>query len=378
MNQSRIADEEKGLLNRRILQYYDEAMQIHHINSSGEGVLPYPKMAFIFPTYQCSLNCKNCMYKNYIRKYKKNSYLDLDLDLLKHILDDLSRLGVNNVEITGGGEPLEHREVNHLIRLIHHYSDKIDFSLLSNGINLNRLEEDTFRLLMESCSYIRLSYSEATSQNMKLTRRYLENLKNLLEDKIEGGYKVRIGAKLLLTRKNKNQIPHLVDELYHLGVEHLKVKSKRSLKDEPTTKDIIEVERRLYEYKYTSPVKEVLEIDLRKTDYPEDFHCWINPLSTTINPQGHIYICYNYHNSPQNMRIGTYTRNNSLTDFWGKPDHLEKIRNINIQKVCKAHNACNCRFADYQKLIEKIKIDKLKTDEDIGKTQDEEVISRFL
>lgn len=354
MNQSDNISPENPGLKKRVLQYYDEACHIHRVIESGEGELPPPKMVFLFPTYRCSLNCKNCMYGDYIKKCKDKGHLDIDLELFKHILDDLFKLGVKNVEITGGGEPLEHREISELIKIIHQYSSKIDFGLLSNGINLYKLDSDVFKLLMESSTYIRLSYSEATSSNQKLRDRYLKNLNMLLKYKEKEGYKVKIGAKLLLTRENTDQITQDVDHLYKLGLGHLKVKSIRSKDDEPTLEDIIKLENELNTYKNNTPVKEVLDIDLRKTEYPPDFRCWINPLITTIDPLGHIYLCYNYHNDPTNIRIGNYTPDNSLSDFWGKEDHLSKIKNINTDKVCKAHNACNCRFADYQQIMEEI------------------------
>lgn len=72
------------LSKRRVLQYYSESQQIFRVTSSGEGKLPYPKMAFIFPTYRCNLNCKNCMYGEYIQKCKKNGYYN-HLDKIRDI-----------------------------------------------------------------------------------------------------------------------------------------------------------------------------------------------------------------------------------------------------------------------------------------------------
>lgn len=54
------------------------------------------------------------------------------------------------------------------------------------------------------------------------------------------------------------------------------------------------------------------------------------------------------------MIIGKYSKNNSLSDFWGKIEHIEKIRNINTKWVCESDTSCNCRYADYQKSLEQI------------------------
>jgi radical SAM protein with 4Fe4S-binding SPASM domain len=278
----------------------------------------------------------------------------MDLGLFEHILHDLSSLGIRNVELSGGGEPLEHPQINQIIELMDRYNDRINFGLLSNGLNLDLLDENSFKSLMKNCAYIRLSYSEAIQHNPKLRERYLHNLQDLLEYKQKEGYDVRIGAKILITRENTDQILDLTRQLDDLGVEHLKIKSVRSPEDEPTLDDVLKLEKRLYGYKYTPPVKNIIHIDVRKTDYPQDFHCWINPISSTIDPYGDIFLCYNYHNDPKNMSLGSYTKRNSLTDFWGNKDHLEKIQNMDLNKVCKASNACNCRFKDYQNFLEMI------------------------
>ena len=57
-----------------------------------------------------------------------------------------------------------------------------------------------------------------------------------------------------------------------------------------------------------------------------------------------IFICYNFHNDDIGMKIGKYENNTSLTNFWGKNDHIEKIKGINIDRICKVSNACNCRL----------------------------------
>jgi radical SAM protein with 4Fe4S-binding SPASM domain len=346
-------------IKNRVLHHYDIAKRIMGVVSSSKKYkntdLPLPKMAFIYPSYRCSLHCKNCMYIDHVMDYTKTGNLDMDLDLFKHILEDLSKMGVSNVELCGGGEPLEHKEINELIKVVGYFRKvkKMDFGLITNGQNISKLEPKIIKSALESFAYIRLSFSERTFQDQKLRVEYLSNLTMLLEYKKENKkYKARIGSKLLLTHENKYQLLEIIEELINMGVEHLKIKSIRSPLDEPTYEDVMEVEEQLNIYKYSKPVKEALKVDLRKTEFPNGFKCWINPLSTTIDPYGKIYICYNFHNDPDNMLIGKYNENNSLSDFWGKSEHLRKIRNINVNNVCKADTACNCRFVQYQKIIE--------------------------
>lgn len=347
-------------MNKRVLQYYEDAKRIKKVLSSYYPVktsdIPYPKMAYIYPTYQCSLNCKNCMYKDHITKCMKNDSLDMDLDLFRHILGDLSSLGVMNAELCGGGEPLEHSHINELIEVISEFRKNkgMDFGILTNGQNISQLDENTVKMILKCSAYIRLSYSERSNTDKRLRKEYFHNLTKLLEYKNENNkLKSKIGSKLLLTSKNKDELLKTVSELFELGVEHIRVKSIRSSDDEPSIKDIIEFGKELDLLKSEKQTK-VLHVDLGRTFFPEGFKCWINPLSTTIDPYGGIYICFNFHNDPENMMIGKYTKTNSLDDFWSENAHIDKIRKINTNKVCKSSKSCNCRFVDYQAMIEDI------------------------
>ncbi|WP_321421346.1 4Fe-4S cluster-binding domain-containing protein [uncultured Methanobacterium sp.] len=350
-------------MNKRILQYENDARRILKALSSKQAKndMPYPKMAYIYPTYQCSLHCKNCMYKDHIKECKKNKSLDMDLQLFRTILTDLSSLGVMNVELCGGGEPLEHGNINEIIEVVSEFrrNNRMDFGILTNGQSISRLNENTLKIILECFAYIRLSFSEQSSENIRLREEYFNNLSQLLEYKEKNKkLKAIIGSKLLLTSKNKDKLLETVSELLDLGVEHLKIKSIRSPDDEPSFEDLIEVEEELRSLKSEKSANDILQVDLGKTVYPAGFKCWINPLSVTIDPYGGIYICYNFHNDPENMMIGKYNKNNSLSDFWGKLEHVEKIRNINTELVCESDTSCNCRFVEYQNILEKISIEK--------------------
>jgi radical SAM protein with 4Fe4S-binding SPASM domain len=349
-------------MNKRVLQYEDDARRILKALSSKQAKtdMPYPKMVYIYPTYQCSLRCKNCIYQDHLKNYEKNDSLDLDLDLFKIILTDLSNRGVMNAELCGGGEPLEHSHIKEIVELVLEFrrNRQMDFGILTNGQCISQLDEKTIRLLLESFAYIRLSFSEKAGVDVKLRDEYFNNITQLLEYKKKSKkFKAVIGSKLLLTSKNKDELLETVFELLDIGVEHLKVKSIRSQDDEPSFEDLIEVEEELRLLK-SKKSNDILQVDLEKSVYPDGFKCWINPLSVTIDPYGGIYICYNFHNDPENMMIGKYNKKNSLSDFWGKTEHVEKIRNINTERVCESDTSCNCRFVEYQNILEKISMEK--------------------
>ncbi len=345
-------------MNKRVLQHYKNAQRIIKALSSVQvNKLPYPRIAYLYPTYRCSLNCKNCMYKDHIIECEKKGILDMDLKLFNHILADLSSRDVMNVELCGGGEPLEHKHINGLIEVASEFRRRkgMDFGLLTNGQCISRWDDNCIKTLLECFAYVRMSFSEKASIDSKFRKEYFNNLKRLLEyKKYNNKFKAIIGSKILLTPSNKGEILETVSELLDLGVEHLKVKSIRSKDDELSLADLIEIEEELKMYQTKKSYQDVLKVDLGRTVFPDGFKCWINPLSVTIDSYGGIYICFNFHNDPGNMMIGKYNQNNRLSDFWGKTVHIEKIRHIQTQLVCEAETSCNCRYADYQKMMEEM------------------------
>lgn len=104
-----------------------------------------PVTVHLSPTDKCNLNCHFCSVKD-------RSGNELDLDQCKGVIDGYGGLGVGrkaakSIEITGGGDPLCHPDIESIVEHVCHRG--LDVGLISNGIALdqiNNLRDFTFQL----------------------------------------------------------------------------------------------------------------------------------------------------------------------------------------------------------------------------------------
>ena len=87
----------------------------------------------LIPTNACNQTCSFCSCSD------RRKGLELSLEKMKGILNVASQLGTKALTITGGGEPLMHKDLNEMIRYAAERG--IECGLTTNGKLLDRLEE---------------------------------------------------------------------------------------------------------------------------------------------------------------------------------------------------------------------------------------------
>jgi hypothetical protein len=108
--------------------------------------IPTPVSLQVAPTEKCTLDCLFCSVAN--REYK----FVFDWPKLKDALTTFFKLGVQTVEITGGGDPLLYPQLNEMIG--HCLDNKKKVGLITNGIGINKLID---KYLLQRMSWIRIS-----------------------------------------------------------------------------------------------------------------------------------------------------------------------------------------------------------------------------
>lgn len=104
----------------------------------------YPFRLAIDPTGNCDYNCKYCQYKDSGIKG-----MELSLEEINSALDDMKELEMNNVHLSGGGEPLVHPRIKDIIRAIgnHDYT----LSLITTSYHL---DDELFDLLTKAPNWL--------------------------------------------------------------------------------------------------------------------------------------------------------------------------------------------------------------------------------
>ena len=331
--------------------------------------VPPPRQAIIFPTYHCQENCSYCMFQ---AARTNPAPVEMEFQTFKDLLEQLIAFKVKYFELSGGGEPLEHSEINKIINYLEEIrknNSDLNLGLLTNGRHLG--EYDPKRILSIFNDYIRISRYENLEkpENEGELIIWKRNINALIAYKrIHPEIKTQIGIKYLLTKKNKGRFVKMVqDDLNSMdrsGVQHFRFRSDRKVaekekksNDTKKTKDIItKIEQQVYyilESAGLTDDPDSVSFSLSNVTYPINFRCWVSPMNVVIDPIGEVYICPNYLHDPSKKSLGIINNKKDFKSIWQDNHHKElrkKLRRAN----CKNNNYSNCRYAEIQNLFEQI------------------------
>lgn len=301
----------------RILTYYSEACELR------DSIICSPRMAIIYPVYGCNLACEGCLCGS-----SNQTKVFMPLDKLKKLLGELKEVGVKSIELCGGGEPLLHPDIEHIIKCIHNMG--FSLGIMTNGTLLNpQLGE----LIVKYATYIRISVYENTWCNVN------KKIQMLLELKRHNNLSIQIGGKLLVSKSNCDFIIPEVERLNEMGCDLISIKAKRNSNDELDDAELAELQKELKQMNIKK-----LSANLSKSIC--SVKCWMNPIHTLIDPFGEVYICCYYMGREREHSLGNAFEQR-FSDIWWSKLHLEKITQIK-QDAC---NAYDCRWHQYNELM---------------------------
>jgi MoaA/NifB/PqqE/SkfB family radical SAM enzyme len=182
-----------------------------------------PRCVSIFPTNHCNAHCYYCAYQT--------SYAFADATTMCRKTDQLSRELLakaldeakicNNIEISGGGEPLCHPDFAWFAREV--VARGIGAKLITNGVLL------TGELLEVSAqlSYVEFSinyYDHLSFEaNRSMPRGWFETVTANVRNLMSSPHSCVIGAKVVLTGRNYQTLPQIKQYLGSLGIHRLVV-----------------------------------------------------------------------------------------------------------------------------------------------------------
>jgi len=89
-------------------------------------------------------------------------------------------------------------------------------------------------------------------------------------------------------------------------------------------------------------------IPVRNDDVPK---CWLNPLHTTMDHKGNIYLCCYYYYREERHLIGNIFET-PFEEMWMSRDHRRKIGAIERAECAKV----DCKFFNHHKAVDSAKI----------------------
>ena len=286
-------------------------------------------------------------------------------ELFMSILRQATLLGATCVELTGGGEPLEHpRAVDLLTMAAAHRTSSLRVGVLSNGAPFEEGGDPHLLDALVRLDYVRLGWTE---QYDRARDRYEQRFHSAIRTIGEHRERVvestlRLGVKLLLTSSNASGLVPMISSLLDLQtttgrpvVDHVKVKAIRGEDIEPTDEQVRDFEHAMVTLKTRvgSRAGDV-QVDVKSARVEDGYKCWISPLMTVIDAAGSVYLCCNFYEDPEASKIGDLgvDGGRDLREFWGGDEHLAVIRQMNAESVCNSPLGCHCRLVRCQRMVE--------------------------
>jgi MoaA/NifB/PqqE/SkfB family radical SAM enzyme len=213
----------------RYLTEHDRAQILAGIEQG--RALGGPYHAEIHPADRCNIECFFCSTAA-IRGTD-----ELPLQRIDELISELDELGTRSVRLSGGGEPLFHRQTAPLLERIAASRMRIE-NLTTNGVLLGDRVTDA---LLRSCDRITVSLNTADPKSyasMMQTpernfSRVVENVRKLLE--LRRGRKGRtpeINLQFLVWKENFRTIPEMYDLGASLGVDTILFNGLAFLRDD--------------------------------------------------------------------------------------------------------------------------------------------------
>jgi MoaA/NifB/PqqE/SkfB family radical SAM enzyme len=324
-------------LDLRILSHYPQLRAIER------GEIPFPRTAILYPVYGCNLDCVGCEYA----ADNSDGLTFFPERRLISLLHELADVGVEGVELCGGGEPTLHPGFAAAVE--EGGRRGLRFGLLTNGTAFTeRLLERVARHL----SYVRVTFDAADEAVYSVVRpskgkspwpNVLEGFSALLRARRDGSPR-EVSVKFLVNRHNRHQIAEAADLALRLGADGIQFKALRHDPAALTPEETIDAERAIVDARACLAPFPVTGTVQKTTMHRS---CKLTPLQVTIDAYGDVFLCCYYTLRRERHTIGSILEQ-PFRQLWGSRRHREAIAGI-TPKECSVFD---CRFVRYHDVLE--------------------------
>lgn len=349
---------------------YNPLKILHHqdrINQLRDGQQIVPTQVQLVLSDFCNQNCSFCAYRmeNYLQSPgftsgaklattgTNNPVRMIPFDKVMEILNDCAAMGVQAVQITGGGEPTTHPKFKETVAACHALG--LDVGLVTNGVLLRK----EYRNLLVQSQWIRVSLDSGTPETYRLLRRcpadhwgkMWDNVQGLVEWRKRAGSAMVIGLSYVVTRENQFELRMAAQLAMDAGVDYIRFAAMFSS------------ERADYYKGWHEPIKEVCA-DLKRTmqsdtfrvfdsfggrwqdlqdKAPEHPFCGYQQFSAYIGGDQKVYRCCVNAYSDKGL-VGSL-KDQSFRELWGSRDKHENFKNFD------ARTCIHCYVNDKNRIL---------------------------
>jgi organic radical activating enzyme len=283
------------------------------------GIIPAFHMQLI-PTNRCNLNCSFCSCK------KRDKTEELSMVQISDIVDSMVSLGCKAVTVTGGGEPLMHRNINEILTLI--ASADIKIGLVTNGLLFEKLRTDA----LQCVTWCRVSCADE--------RPFTEEAQAILHSAVHRGNRVDWAFSYVVgDHYRPENLAKYIEFANSRHFTHIRVVSDLCNLDNVDEMDNIK--------KGLAPycINDSLVIyQCRKHFDHGSKQCWISLLKPLIGADGKVYPCCG-------VQYAHLDQDLDLPDSMCMGDARDLLGIIDKQVPFDGSQCTRCYYQDYNKIL---------------------------
>jgi len=279
------------------------------------------------PTNRCNFQCEYCSCSN------RNRNLELSSSQIHKIMETAQALGCESVTVTGGGEPLLHKELSEFLTDI--YRMGIEIGLVTNGSLLSRLGERT----LHKVTWCRVSSSDNLKAQLQRIGMSMKDWFKILADACHRSSVDWAFSHVLTRMPNTALISEIIEFANNLNFTHIRIVS--DLLDLDAVQDMTHLQERMREFGVDD--RRVI-YQGRKLYTKGQNPCYISLLKPVIGADGGIYACCGNQYSLANP-----TRDYEPTTRMGMVDDLPEL--IEKQRFFNGSICVRCYYGEYNNLL---------------------------
>lgn len=313
------------------------------------GGIPPPVHIRLKPTNRCNHRCAYCCYRHpdLLLGETMQERDEIPQAKMQELVEDLVEMGVRAVTFSGGGEPLCYP---HIVEAASALADGgIKIAMLTNG---SQLEGEAAALLAQRATWVRVSidavdaetYARVRSIGVGAFDRVCNNMRAFAS--IPGRTCV-LGANLIVTHENCDDVLRFLQLARELGLDHVKVSGAVVSTDPEKNREYIAVfhdavKAQIREAQATLTGEHFSVID--KVHFPdsagESFvreYTWC-PMArclTVIAADQNVYTCQDKAYTPDGL-LGSI-QEQRFAELWAGPELRERLQHLDPSRDCRHH-----------------------------------------
>lgn len=331
------------------------------VEASLRGELTFPISVELDLSNTCPHDCPFCSFGTSDSEgYRQKNWVQFPVPRVYKLIDELEACGVKSVTLTGGGEPLVHRNAFNIIEKLS--ASTMDWGLVTNGF---LLKGPLALAIAKGATFVRVSLDAGSAETHKFTHglkmatqydQIIANIKGLRADASVNGRQLTIGASFCVMDQNLKEIYKAAKDVRDAGGDYLEVRPTfptewrgdgwgNALSDVDAARTELEHAKLHLNSASFKVIGMIERFDSLSEQPQKGFEkCRIGPLMTVIGATGDLWHCC-VQRGQEFFKIGDVLTL-GFRDAWALAQKRRMADEIDVAKCPR------CRYTGYNQLIE--------------------------